>query len=320
MRARLPGVAGGDRRAGVRRGRPAARARSSTSCPAWGRRSPGRGRCSRSAPTSDLDETLGVALKVREDLDRVRERAGAPMVSERRRRGSRTWGCAARARRARRGRRAARRAPRAGGGRRRLARRGVPRAARRAVLRARRPRASSTPRSRRCSAAGARPDAQDPLEALGPIARAALPGSPPPATGRRRGPRTRAASRPRGATRSCCCTKDFADYTDAERAAARRCWPGSPAAGPRARSPAHAARRRRGATSPTCGRRCARRCATAASCSSAATARPRRAAPAGAGRRRVRLDGALRADAAAVRCRRASPRARGWRRSRSAPG
>ncbi len=62
------------RRAGLRRGRPAARARSSTSCPAWGRRSRGRGRCSRSTATRDLEATLGVALKVREDIDRVRER------------------------------------------------------------------------------------------------------------------------------------------------------------------------------------------------------------------------------------------------------
>ena len=64
----------GGRRARLRRRRAAARARSSTSCPAWGRRSRGRARCSRSTATADLEATLGVALKVREDIDRVRER------------------------------------------------------------------------------------------------------------------------------------------------------------------------------------------------------------------------------------------------------
>ena len=48
--------------------------RSSTSCRAWGRRSRGRGRCWRSTAPADLEGTLGVALKVREDIERVRER------------------------------------------------------------------------------------------------------------------------------------------------------------------------------------------------------------------------------------------------------
>ena len=52
---------------------PACAARSSTSCPAWARRSRGRRRCSRWTE-GDLDDTLGVVLKVREDIDRVRER------------------------------------------------------------------------------------------------------------------------------------------------------------------------------------------------------------------------------------------------------
>ena len=47
--------------------------RTSTSCRAWARRSPGRAPCWRWR-TADLQETLGVALKVREDIERVRER------------------------------------------------------------------------------------------------------------------------------------------------------------------------------------------------------------------------------------------------------
>ena len=72
VRTRLPGRARGGRRAGLRARSPGCASASSTSCPAWGRRSRGRARCSRSTATASLDDTLGVALKVREDIDRVR--------------------------------------------------------------------------------------------------------------------------------------------------------------------------------------------------------------------------------------------------------
>ena len=62
----------GGRRARVRTRWRCCASASSTSCPAWGRRSRGRGRCWRSTATATLDDTLGVALKVREDIDRVR--------------------------------------------------------------------------------------------------------------------------------------------------------------------------------------------------------------------------------------------------------
>ena len=51
VRARLPGVPRGDRRARLRRGRAAARGGALQGARAWGRRSPGRARCSRSIPT-----------------------------------------------------------------------------------------------------------------------------------------------------------------------------------------------------------------------------------------------------------------------------
>ena len=58
---------GGGGRTAARAGRPVQAARASA------RRSCGRGRCSRSA-TASLDESLGAALKVHEDVVRVRER------------------------------------------------------------------------------------------------------------------------------------------------------------------------------------------------------------------------------------------------------
>ena len=75
VEARLPGVPERDRRARRGGGGTAARRRATcTSCRASGRRSSGPRRCSRSATRPTLDETLGVALKVHEDVLRVRER------------------------------------------------------------------------------------------------------------------------------------------------------------------------------------------------------------------------------------------------------
>ena len=67
------GRAGRDRRASMRRRGAAARARSSTSCPGVGE-TIAWAQALLALEDADLDETLGVVLKVREDIDRVRER------------------------------------------------------------------------------------------------------------------------------------------------------------------------------------------------------------------------------------------------------
>ena len=72
VRTRLPGVPEEVAARVCARGRPAARARALQAARAWGRRSPGRARCWRWTAQASLDDTLGVALKVREDIDRVR--------------------------------------------------------------------------------------------------------------------------------------------------------------------------------------------------------------------------------------------------------
>ena len=75
VHARLPEVPERDRRAGGRARWAGCVSRATcTSCRAWGRRSSGPRRCWRWATRPTLDETLGVALKVHEDVLRVRER------------------------------------------------------------------------------------------------------------------------------------------------------------------------------------------------------------------------------------------------------
>ena len=64
--------AGGGRRARVRRGRPAARARALQAARRGGDDHLGAGAAGARRRTATLDDTLGVALKVREDIDRVR--------------------------------------------------------------------------------------------------------------------------------------------------------------------------------------------------------------------------------------------------------
>ncbi len=264
-------------------------------------------------PDDDLDATLGVALKVREDIERVRERAVLAWCLSAVAAGCRTLAAALRAlRRARRGRGAAGRAPRAGRGRRRLARGGVLRAARDAVLRACRPRAVRARLRggvRRRRAAGA----QDPLEALGEIARAALPRVGVPAGAAEPVAVELDAVPAAWSDEELLREKDFADYTDAERAAARRCSRGWRAAAPARAEPAHAARapaRPRPRPARDDARVAAPRRRAARAPLARADAAP---APARAGPRRLRLDGAVRADAAAVRAGVASPRARAGR-------
>ena len=176
---------------------------------------------------------------------------------------------------------------RAGGarGRRRRGARGPPRAGGRrpasrehaylalravAVLVARGPRALRRGVRRRRSRCTRRPD---PFEALGERGgRAGAAAAGVPARGRRRPP-LRATSRcpPPSATRSCCAQGLRRVHRRRARRRAARCSRGSRGAG---RSGCRGAPGRRGAaaTSTTCARRCAPRCATAASWSSAATA------------------------------------------------
>ena len=284
MRARLPGRARGDRRARVRRGRAAARRASSTSCPAWGRRSPGRGRCSRSAARTLLDATLGAALKVREDIERVRARGGArgclsaAVVADRLVDAGRLRGCAADGVRRGAGRAAGRatgRWPRSTPPSRAEAyfalraalcsRARRPAALRRRVRRGVRPRAGTTPldliarpAAQRGAAAHRRPGARP------------APGAEP---GRDRS-RCPAAWSDVELLRD----KDFADYTRRRaRGGARGCSRGWPAAGRRGAQPRGRGRSRRRGDRADLRARSARRCATAASRSSGAGAQPRRA-------------------------------------------
>ena len=158
---------------------------------------------------------------------------------------------------------------------RRRARR-LPRAARGAVLVARRPARCSTRRSRRASAR--RTPALEPLEPPAAIERLGAAARRRPGAGRpaRRASRS-APVPPPGARRSCCASKDFAEYT---RRRARAGAPAARAAGPAraaAALAAHPADARRRGDVPTCAPPSARRCATAASRSSAAGASRRRA-------------------------------------------
>ena len=148
--------------------------------------------------------------------------------------------------------------------------------------------------------AAERPEAQDPLEALGTIARAALPRVAVPERRRRRSPQLDAVPAAWSEEELLRAT-DFADYTDAERAAALALLARLARRGPsrlsrrtrparHARPPPRPARHHARVAAP--GRRAAR----------AALARADAApAPARADPRRVGLDGAVRADAAPVR-------------------
>ena len=273
-------------------------------------------------PEDDLDATLGVALKVREDIERVREQ-GVLAGCLKRSAGARVAGArrdAARARRAGRGGGGARGAP----GARRRRRRG--RASSRTTRCARRS-ARRTPtyerfdarvrrgvRRARCSRATIRSPSwarsrAAVLPRVGVPAEAALPETleleATPRRLERRGAAAREGLRRLHGRRA----RRRAAAARAPRRAAGR--------------PASAAGRARcggAATSPTCARPRARRCARAASCSSAAGAR-RRGARAGSSwcstcRARWRPTRAC----CCSTCRRASRHGRASRRSPSARG
>ena len=325
VRARAARRARGDRRA---RRAPRSRgcaARSSTSCPAWGRRSPGRARCSALGARRSLDDDARRRAEgPRGHRPRPRERGARWCL----RAAVRGWPLAGARRRAAGGRR-----PRAASGELRarrhralaavdagLARGRLPRAARGAVLLATRTcavfaaalHASSARRGRpvRDPLADARRDRQGALPRVG-VPGAAAPGpsrspspTPVPAAwsddgaaareGLRRLHRRRARASPGGCSRGWRCA--------ARRARSRRTRADAPA--------------RRPAT--TCARRSAPRCATAASWSSAATASPPRdragSCSSATSRARWRPTRAC----CCSTCRPASPPARGSRRSRSA--
>ena len=277
MRARVPGVPD-DVAERVCAAVARLRGRSSTSCPAWARRSTGRARCWRSA-TSDLDETLGVGAEGPRG-HRARARAG----------GAR--GCLS----ARRGGRADRPA-RPPGGRAASGRRAVgvgdvlaghralaavdaasrpTRTSRCAPLSARATRTSSVFDAAFAPCSARRPTVARPGVDLGEGAALALPRvaspAPPSASPRARSP-SRAGAR-RLERRRAAAGQGLRRVPDAERAVARavlRALAGAAAAPrpPPAARPRAAARRR-----STCGHP-ARRCATAASRSSGAGASPR---------------------------------------------
>ena len=161
---------------------------------------------------------------------------------------------------------------------------------------------------------------EDPFEALGKIEKAALPRVGMPTEQHSGGdPRGRAGARPPGATRSCCARRTSPSTATPSARSRGRCscgWRGARRSGSRAARAAPAG----GATCTTCAPPSARRCATAASCSSGATASP----PSGPGGscscatsparwRRTR-------GCCCSTCRRASPRAPASRRSCSARG
>ena len=193
-------------------------------------------------PDEELDATLGVALKVREDVERVREkgvlRVREPLGQGRRaawRRAPRRRAArpgrhrvaagadrdAARARRARRRGRAAGGASRARRGRRRLARAGVPRAAHDALLLARGPRAV---RARvRGRVRREHDEAEAARAALGSIPGAVLPRVAVPTLAEDRDLPALLEPVPAAwSDEELLRDKDFAEYSDAERAAARR--------------------------------------------------------------------------------------------------
>ena len=285
---------------------------------------------------ADLEETLGVALKVREDIERGARAAGCshgcrePAASARAARpggwrcspprcapAARAWASASCSARTGRWRRSTRR-PRAPP---------TSRCARRCARAATTSR-PSTPRSRSCFAPPAprpppsRPEALDDVATL-VLPRVAVPGRGGAAARRARTPRSCPSA---WSDVELLREKDFADYTDAERrrraGAIMRRLAG---AGPDAAQPAHAPgpppRRRPARRAPGPAPHDARLAAHAAATRSSATG----ASPASGPRPLVLvcdvsgLDGALRAHAARSTCRPAWPRAAAWRRSCSAP-
>ena len=149
------------------------------------------------------------------------------------------------------------RPPRARGGRRELARGRAAGAARGAVLAARGPRALRARVHGRVRRRARSPGSEHSLDELGrdrargAAARRRSPDAAP--SRRRRGDRTRPRSRPPGARSSCCGTKDFAQYTDAEMALARELIARLARRGPTRLSRRTRPVRRRAATRPTCG-------------------------------------------------------------------
>ena len=291
-------------------------ARSSTSCPAWGRRSRGRARCWRSTATALDDDARRRAEGARGHRPRARA-AGSSAVSDRP--ASRLTAPLARWRRrcapaacasasASCSPRTARWPPSTPP----IARRTLLRAARRAVLARARTSTCSTPRSRRCSAptrAATTRSRRSARSAALVLPRTASTAAP--ATGRR-------------PARSSRCPPPTSDDGAAARQGLRRATP-TPSAPSRARllrrasprrgaaAPLAAARaptRRRGASEHDLRAHRARLAAPRRRAGRAPLPRARRApAPGRAGLRRVRLDGAVRADAAAVPAGVASPRA-----------
>ena len=304
------GGPGRDRRARVRGGRRGCAARSSTSSPASARRSPGPGRSSRSTtPATSTDDRRGA-----EGARGHRAGAGAggargclrSLLGSARAGSSwppcRSWRARCGARVQGRGRGAARGPSGARGGG-----PGRPRAG--AIWRCGSASAQSSVDLRRFDEAWLAL-----LSATSNQQRATSTRSPPRSCPASRYPTPPGAARSRatgelapvGGERrsSCCATKDFAEYTDHERAWPARCMPGSRAAGRRG-----AGAGRAGAAAPPRGARpdarpTARRAAPRGRAARAPLARAGPAPPpAGLGLRRLGLDGALRADAARLRAR-----------------
>ena len=114
-------------------------------------------------------------------------------------------------------------------------------------------------------------EAHNPLDDLGEIAKQAMPRVAVPPQGDE-APATELTPAPAAwSEEELLREKDFAAYTDAERAIARRLL-ARIALRARCGAPAGRSRPRAGARRTTCARRSAPRCATAASCWSAATA------------------------------------------------
>ena len=197
---------------------------------------PGRGgddhlgaRAARARPGRPLDDTLGVALKVREDIERVRERGSArrcltAAVGARSPRGSARLAARMRAAGAHVGVGELLAAHRALAAVDAASREDAYLALRAALCSSRRDLARLRGRLRRGLRAPRASRSPNPLEALGDGAQMALPrvSVPDDSAAARWTSTLGRPSRPRGARRSCCATRTSRAYTDAERAAARR--------------------------------------------------------------------------------------------------
>ena len=268
------------------------RERTSTSCRAWARRSPGRGRCWRSGTTRPGGDARRRAQGPRGRRARAR-RSGVLCL----RRGRvATWRAAC-----------APRGARVGVGRGRWRRTGrwprsTPRATTYLALRAALCASRATWRSSTRRVAAFVTDAT--RRARGADARGVRGAAPHGAARRRRAlPSARRTSRcrPPSATRSCCWRRTSPQYTAAERVAARALLGASRAAARRGCRGARADPAR-AADAPGPARDAARLAAPRRRAGASAAPEPGvQPAPDGPGRRRVGLDGALRADAAAVR-------------------